>query len=189
MPNPESLGKSYHKLSWQKRKLLTQPHLPQGAPTSPALANLCLWKLDKRLNGLAKKMDIRYSRYADDLAFSGGRHLYKNNLYMRKLIEHIVTEEGFSIHHAKTFTASQSQRQTLTGIVVNRHPNISRREYDEIKAILYNCKTFGVEKQNRAQHPNFKDYLHGKISYIASINSSKGERLLKQFYQIDWVGE
>ena len=186
-PNPNMLGNVYQTLTWQKRKLIIQPHLPQGAPTSPALANLCCWKLDKRLNGLARKANITYSRYADDLAFSGGVNLYKSNAYFRKVIEQIVNEENFFINHAKTFTKTRSQQQSLVGIVVNKHPNISRKEYDKMKAILYNCKAHGVENQNKEKHGNFQEFLRGKIAYINSINPSKGQKLQDIYNQINWA--
>lgn len=185
-PNPDMLGDIYHTLPWKKKKLITQPHLPQGAPTSPALANLCCWKLDKRLEGLAKKSNVTYSRYADDFAFSGGKNLYKNNLYFRKTIEQIASEEGFLINHSKTFTKTRSQQQSLVGVVVNEHPNISRKEYDEIKAILHNCKTHGAVYQNKDQHTNFQDFLRGKIAYVNAINPSKGEKLQNMYQKIQW---
>ncbi len=56
---------------WQVQMMYRVPHLPQGAPTSPALANLLAWTLDRRLHGLARAMEANYTRYADDLAFSG----------------------------------------------------------------------------------------------------------------------
>ncbi len=185
-PNPDMLGDIYHTLPWKKKKLITQSHLPQGAPTSPALANLCCWKLDKRLEGLAQKADIIYSRYADDMAFSGGKNLYKNNLYFRKTIEQIVSEEGFSINHSKTFTKTRSQQQSLVGVVVNEHPNISRKEYDKIKAILHNCKTYGIDNQNKDRLDNFQEFLRGKVAYVSSINPSKGAKLQNMYQKIQW---
>lgn len=185
-PSPHLLEENYRKMSWQKQKLLTQAHLPQGAPTSPSLANLCCYWLDNRLEGLSKSMGIKYSRYADDLAFSGDKVLTKNITYLRKITEHIATEQGFQINHKKTYSAHKSEQQSLVGIVVNKHPNISRQGYDTLKAILYNCKKHGISSQNKEQHDNFKDHLRGKIAYIASINPSRGQKLEKIHTSINW---
>ena len=68
--------------------------LPQGVPTSPSLSNLTLLKLDKRLSKLADKFDFTYSRYADDLTFSGDASIIK---YI-KTISKIIKEEGFSLN-------------------------------------------------------------------------------------------
>ena len=185
-PSPAVLGSTFKNLAWEKRKLIIQPHLPQGAPTSPALANLCCLRMDKRLEGLANKLEINYSRYADDLAFSGKTSALKNNLYFRKIVESILNEEGFLINHSKTYSATKSQQQSVVGIVVNEHPNISRKEFDKLKAILHNSSIHGPESQNKEKHDNFQAYLRGKIAYIASISPSKGEKLLGSYKQIIW---
>ena len=78
------------------------PHLPQGAPTSPCLANLSAYKLDQRLTGLAQAMSAQYTRYADDLVFSGDRGFQRSLPRLMILINAIILDEGFEIRHRKT---------------------------------------------------------------------------------------
>ncbi len=108
-------------------------HLPQGAPTSPALANLVAYRLDRRLTGLARTHRACYTRYADDLAFSG------TELAVDRLIHavgRIVADEGFSVHPAKTRIMRSHRRQHLAGLVVNTRPQAARAEYDALRALL-----------------------------------------------------
>ena len=185
-PSPYLLGSHYDNLPWQRQKPLLQPHLPQGAPTSPILANLCTWQLDKRLQGLADKMGVTYSRYADDMVFSGNKSFGKSFAYFRKVVEYIAKDEGFRINHRKTCIMTQAQRQSVVGVTVNDHPNISRTEYDALKATLHNCVRYGGEEQNRINHSDFKSYLRGRIAYIEGINSARGEKLYALYQQVEW---
>jgi hypothetical protein len=111
-------------------------HLPQGAPTSPALANLVSWRLDLRLHGLARAMEANYSRYADDLAFSGGEDFGKRLGGLQEVLETIAKEEGFALNRGKTRVMPRHTRQRITGIVVNAHCNTGRSEFETLKAIL-----------------------------------------------------
>src|SRR5439155_16121008 len=112
--------------------------LPQGAPTSPALANLCAFRLDVRLCGLAKSLQAVYTRYADDLAFSGGELLERSARRFQVAVAVIAAEEGFALHFQKSRFMRQGVCQQLGGIVVNERPNVRRAVYDELKAILTN---------------------------------------------------
>lgn len=174
-------------LTWRKRKQLMAPHLPQGAPTSPALANLCAYKLDVRLAALAKKLGGEYSRYADDLAFSGDAAFARWARYLPVLVAHIATTEGFSVNHRKTRIMSQAARQRLTGMTLNRFPNAGRKDYEQLKAILYNCVKFGPESQNWEQHPNFRAHLQGRIAFIRALNAQKGGKLDSLYAKISWA--
>ncbi len=168
---------------WPLRKALMALHLPQGAPTSPTLANLAAFNLDCRLSALAKHIDSSYSRYADDILFSGKSNRDLNSLI--PYIGHIMAEEGFHMNYRKTRVMGTGQRQTATGVVLNKHHNIPRQEYDRLKAILHNCICKGVESQNKC-HPNFYAFLKGKLNYLSMLNPSKAEKLEKMFLQIDW---
>jgi RNA-directed DNA polymerase len=162
-------------------------HLPQGAPTSPALANLCAYRLDCRLAGLAESAGAVYTRYADDLAFSGATDFDKKVERFSAHIAAIAVEEGFKVHHRKTRIMRHGVRQHLAGLVVNQHMNVRRSDFDRLKAALTNCVRFGPESQNRESHPQFRLHLKGRIGFVEMINLSKGRRLRDIFERIQWT--
>ncbi|HET6864546.1 MAG TPA: reverse transcriptase family protein [Solirubrobacteraceae bacterium] len=170
---------------WLGRALST-PHLPQGAPTSPALANLAGFRLDRRLTGLANSAGLRYSRYADDLTFSGPVQLRRRRRHLEALVAEITREEGFVVNERKTALHSAGGRQSVCGIVVNVRPNVLRSEYDQLKAILHNVATHGPSGQNRAGTPDFEAHLRGRIAWVASLNPARGEKLRRRFAEIRW---
>lgn len=170
----------------EARALYSRPHLPQGAPTSPALANLCAYRMDCRLSGLAQSVGTKYTRYADDLAFSGEESLEHCVERFSTHVAAIVQEEGFHVNHRKTRIMRQGVRQHLAGLTANQHPNISRAGFDILKATLINCVRLDPESQNRDSHPHFRLHLEGRISFIQSINPARGRRLRAIFDQIRW---
>ncbi|HEY1711247.1 MAG TPA: reverse transcriptase family protein [Rhizomicrobium sp.] len=171
---------------WHARNLLSGPHLPQGAPTSPALANLCAWKLDQRLNGLANRFDAHYTRYADDLTFSGDDRLARAAKAVLAAIEAIVRDEGFALNRGKTRIMPSQTRQKVTGIVVNTHTNIARPDYDRLKAVLYNCKRNGPVAENRSAYSDFRSHLNGKVTWVENVNPARGAKLRTLFDSIAW---
>jgi hypothetical protein len=173
----------------QARDMYCRPHLPQGAPASPALANICCYRTDCRLAGLAKACGAEYTRYADGLAFSGGRAFERNIDRFSVHVAAILLEEGFQANHRKTRVMRQGVRQHLVGLVVNRHPNIIRADFDRLKATLVNCVRSGPESQNREAHPHFRLHLEGRVSFVESVNAAKGRRLRTLFDQIQWQGK
>ncbi len=184
--SPSLAGDRFQSLSWEKRKRLVDKHLPQGAPTSPAVANLCAWRLDCRLQGVANRFSLDYTRYADDLAFSGGEHLLWLAPFLQRLIGAIALEEGFEINHRKTRLRTQAQSQRLAGVITNQKPNLPRAEFDRLKAILHNCVRSGPEAQNRLGANDFKAHLAGRIAYVTWLNPTRGARLKRLFDAIRW---
>ncbi|MEW4527869.1 MAG: reverse transcriptase family protein [Maioricimonas sp. JB045] len=162
-------------------------HLPQGAPTSPALANLSAYSLDVRLSGLAARYHLRYTRYADDLTFSGDGRCIPALREILPLVTRIVRQERFRVNRRKRKIIRNNQRQTVTGVVVNRHLNIRRDEFDRLKAILHNCRKHGPASQNREDHPDFAAHLRGRIAHVMQLNPQRGQKLLAIFDQIDWT--
>lgn len=162
------------------RKLVGQRHrmLPQGAPTSPALANLACRHLDARLAGLAAKFGCAYTRYADDLTFSGDAAFEKTLKRFLPLLHRIVKAEGFNLKNGKTHFARRGARQEVTGLVVNDRPSVPRRYRRRLRAILHNARTTGLDAQNRENHPHFRHALRGRIEFIRSTHPQLAERLL-----------
>jgi hypothetical protein len=165
------------------RDLYARPHLPQGAPTSPALANLCFYRADCRLSGLALAAGARYTRYADDLAFSGGEDFERRMDRFSAHVAAVLREEGFAVNHRKTRVMRQGVRQHLAGLTTNRHVNVSRAEFDGLKAILTNCARYGVESQNREGRPRLS-HLDGRVSFVEMVNPEKGKRLRSIFDKV-----
>jgi RNA-directed DNA polymerase len=156
--------------------LLRQPHLPQGAPTSPALANLCAFRLDRRLTGLADRFGLHYSRYADDLAFSGDLGAER----VRDLIGYvrgIAAEEGFRTHPDKTRVRGQGDRQLLAGLVVNNRPAVPREDYDTLRAILHDAGRHGLAEANRDGHADFAAHLAGRVAWMAHHHPTRAGKL------------
>jgi hypothetical protein len=165
---------------------LISPHLPQGAPTSPALANLCAYRLDCRLAGLSGSVGAAYTRYADDLVFSGDEGLERCLRRFHVMACSLALEEGFEINTRKSHFLRQGVRQQVAGVVLNVRPNVNREEFDRLKAILTNCIRHGPHGQNRAGHADFRAQLAGRIAYIAMLNAERGRRLRELFARIPW---
>lgn len=168
------------------RQALATSHLPQGAPSSPMLANLSIRRLDSRLTGWASAAEAAYTRYADDLAFSGSGTLARRPDAFVRGVQRIIEDEGHSANPRKTRVKRQSVRQTVTGIVVNQHVNFGGADYDRLKATIHNCVIHGPEAQNRQRVDDFRAHLLGRISWVESLNASRGQKLREQFERIRW---
>lgn len=172
--------------TWRSRRLYLQPHLPQGAPTSPALANLCAHRLDLRLTGLAAAAGATYTRYADDLVFSGGPELERSVGRFAVHAGATAIEEEFAVHDRKTRVMRRGVRQRVAGVVVNAHPNVARDEYDRLKAVLHNCARLGPSSQNRDGHDDFRAHLTGRVAHVSMLNPVRGRKLREMLGRIAW---
>jgi RNA-directed DNA polymerase len=150
--------------------------LPQGAPTSPAIANLLCRRLDARLSGFAARIDARYTRYADDLGFSFHDLDHAMSLDLGKLfwwIDQIIQQEGFREHPGKRQVLWPNRRQMITGIVINEKLSLPREARRRFRAILHNCKTQGIASQARGRD-DFADYLRGWAAYAQMVDPKIG---------------
>jgi len=184
--SPALAGAPFEKLPWEAKRRLQHKHLPQGAPTSPAVANLCTWRLDTRLQGIAEHLGLDYTRYADDLAFSGGRRVLQLAPFLQGLVGAVAIDDGFHVNHRKTRLQSKAQSQRLAGMVVNEKPNLPRKEYDRLRAILYNFARSGPKSQTEQEIGHFKRHLAGRVAYASWLNPNKGARLKALWEQIVW---
>jgi hypothetical protein len=171
---------------WRARRLYLQPHLPQGAPTSPALANLCTYRLDVRLFALASAAGATYTRYADDLAFSGGDDFGRSAPRFALHTCAAALEEGFAVNTRKTRLMRRGVRQHVAGVVVNAHPNVARDEYDRLKATIHNCVRLGPSGQNLSGHPDFRAHLAGRVAHVAMLNPARGRKLQEALARVEW---
>lgn len=171
---------------WRQDQRLGAPHLPQGAPTSPALANLVAHGLDRRLAALAERFGARYTRYADDLAFSGGDDLLRSSARLVARVGAVVDDEGFRLNAAKTRVMPSWSRQLVAGLVVNEQGNVPRTTYDRLRAVLHDAAAHGPAAANRHHHPDFRNHLLGRIAWVESASPTRGAKLRTQFARIDW---
>jgi RNA-directed DNA polymerase len=181
-----SCGALRDKFDWTEQQRLRARHLPQGASTSPALANLCAFRLDTRLAALARSLNADYTRYADDLAFSGAARLERVADRLPLWVAAIALEEGFTVQPRKTRVMARGVRQQLAGVVVNRHPNLARDRFDALKALLTNCVRHGPVSQNRDGRADFRASLAGHVAHATMLNPARGAKLRAIFDRIDW---
>ena len=153
--------------------------LPQGAPTSPAIANLVSRRLDARLGKLAEKYGATYTRYADDLTFSFrvdpaiklGRFLW--------WVDGICQQEGFTERADKRRVLRNKHQQRITGLVVNDKVNIPRVDRRRFRAILHNCARHGLASQAN-DHADFPAYLAGYAAYVHMVDPVLGKQYLDE---------
>ena len=152
---------------------LGQRVLPQGACTSPAITNALCRRLDRRLRGLAARHAFTYTRYADDLTFSGRTTRCRSSAQERPRDSH---GEGFAEHTDKTRVMRSSRRQEVTGVVVNTRPKISREQTRELRAILHNAARHGLASQNRDGRSDFAAYLRGRVEFACMVDPASATK-------------
>jgi retron-type reverse transcriptase len=173
-------GRTYH-------VALGPRSLPQGACTSPALSNMAARGLDRRLAGLAAKLGWTYTRYADDLTFSGdalvpkGERNPKSIAWLLARTRHLCEDEGFEVNEKKVRVARRNAAQAVTGIVVNEKVSAPRAERRRLRAILHRAKFEGLEKQNRIGHPRFREWVRGHVAYVSMVSPEQGAKLRARF--------
>lgn len=136
--------------------------LPQGAPSSPYISNLILKPFDDYIGNWCEKQQITYTRYCDDMTFSGNF----NPLFVKKKVQSFLIRLGFSLNSEKTHVCSQKNRQAVTGIVVNQKLQVPKEYRRRIRQECYYIKKFGLK-----DHLAHIGYKKGETHYIQSLNS------------------
>lgn len=158
-----NLGYTYKVSYYLSAICCYETHLPQGAPTSPSLSNIIVKNLDNRLSKFADKFQLKYSRYADDLAFSGNipvKHI--------EYITNIIKEEGFLVNENKTFICKGKGKRILTGISISgSRINVPRAYKRKLRKDIHYTLAYGVESHVRKLKIRNPDYL---ISLLGKVN-------------------
>lgn len=147
--------------------------LPQGAPTSPAISNLVMKHFDESMNKWCRDKGISYTRYCDDMTFSGD---FNPGLVIKK-VSGFLNAMGFELNETKTRILYRNGRQAVTGIVVNEKPQVSRDYRRKLRQEIFYCLKYGakshLERQGSEAGISEEQYflsLLGKIRYVLLVN-------------------
>ncbi|MEG4320576.1 MULTISPECIES: reverse transcriptase family protein [unclassified Microcoleus] len=159
---------------------VTERHLPQGSPASPAITNLLCRRLDKRLTQMAQELGFVYTRYADDLTFSASGDSLQNICNVLRRTEAIVIHEGFSINEQKTRILRKNRQQEVTGIVVNEQLSISKKVLKRFRAALFQIQKDGPEGKRWGNSTDVLASIQGFANFVAMVNPEKGAEFIEQ---------
>jgi RNA-directed DNA polymerase len=164
--------------------------LPQGAPTSPYLSNVVFRELDQEISSYCCKHNIRYTRYADDMAFSGDFEPFD----VIRQVESGIQQAGFRLHTQKTKIMKPHQRQVVTGVVVNRKSQVSNEYRKQIRQSMYYIRKYGLESHAKMvgmKTPDLLAKLKGKIQFALQLQPHHTEFLAynEEIYQHLVIGK
>jgi hypothetical protein len=155
--------------------------VPQGAPSSPALSNLYMLRVDKLLSNLAENYGMKVTRYADDIVFSGKEQSGITNI----IISHtkgFLKKYNLNLNPHKIHVNRKYRRMRTVGIVVNEKINIPREKWRNFRALLHNLKVSQAPiDKSTAQK------LRGKIEWYKSVNPKRGKQFLREYGQLNFI--
>ncbi len=149
-------------------------HLPQGAPTSPALTNILCYTLDRRLAGMAAKLGFTYTRYADDLSFSADGPAQRQVGKLLWRARRILQDEGFTPHPDKQHVMRAHQHQSVTGLVVNAKPSIDRATFKRFRATVYQVEKDGPAGKHWGGNSDVVAALLGYAHFLHMVDAPRG---------------
>lgn len=145
--------------------------LPQGAPSSPAITNILLYAFDELLGRWCRERNIAYTRYCDDLTFSGDFDPREVTAFVRQELQKL----GFLLNDQKTRVQHNSQQQSVTGIVVNEKLNVPAAYRRQLRQELYYCQKFGIAEQldktgQKIPPEQYAQQLLGRVNYVLQLS-------------------
>ena len=160
-------------------------HLPQGSPASPVITNIICRRLDKRLTEMAEEIGFKYTRYADDLTFSASGDNLRHICNIMRRTRSIVTHEGFTINESKTrILRGKSSQLEVTGIVVNEHLNLDKKDLKRFRAVLYQIEKDGLKGKKWGNSHELISAIQGYANFVAMVHPKKGEEFKAQVRRI-----
>jgi retron-type reverse transcriptase len=185
--------------NWEKVKKRV---LPQGAPTSPIITNIICQRLDFYLTAVAKRFNLKYSRYADDITFSSMHNVYQPESDFLKELHRIIADQNFHIKESKTRLQKDGYRKEVTGLLVNEKVNVQQRYIKQLRMWLYYWERYGYEKASgfflqqyiadkghvKKNKPDMANVIGGKLDYLKMVKGADNELYLKlkcRFDEID----
>jgi RNA-directed DNA polymerase len=174
--------------------LRKQGHLPQGAPTSPMLANLAVYSMDQRLLGLAESLGWKYSRYADDLAFSTRAPCSRSQaMRLAALVRRELEVCGLKSNQAKTQIVPPGARRIVLGLQVDQsQPHLSRAFKNNVETHLFALTSNRIgpaahrRKRGFASVVGMRRHIEGLIAFAHQVEPKYAQRLYEQFNSVDW---
>lgn len=161
----ESLGHTEKFAGYLSRLCTHDNLLPQGAPTSPDLANLVCKDLDHKLTEFCAARNWTYTRYCDDITISGNGAITRSEI---DAICKLITDDGFKVNDKKLRVARKTAQQRVTGLVVNDRVNIPRRDRRRLRAMIHRQETSGVSSLNSLNK------IRGHIAFARMVASDVG---------------
>jgi RNA-directed DNA polymerase len=187
----KAIEKVFHDLGYSRlvsktlsRLCTLDDSLPQGASTSPYLSNLIFKEADAEIFDFCRKRKIRYTRYADDLSFSGD---FDEVELFEKILE-IIKNLNLKLNKNKTKMMLPNTRQMITGIVVNKKPQVLFQKRNELRQALYYIQKFGINEHciyKNIIQKNYIEHLLGKVNFVIQINPKDAEFIRYKAFLID----
>jgi len=168
--------------------------LPQGAPTSPQLANAVMRRFDRRIAALSKKAGLRYSRYSDDLIFSTRGHFSRDHAatFVHEVYD-VLGAHGFEANRTKTSVAAPGARKVVLGLLVDRdEPRLTKEFRSNIETHLHYMERADVGPVAHANARKFdsiiglQNHLFGLIAFARQIDRAYGDELKSRIRAIAW---